>query len=420
MKKIKIIFLIILILFPLFSFAQRWEIEYPGGGPRARNLPEYIRWVFIFACGSAAILTFLMIVIGGIQYMASVGKPEARNDALDRIKKALLGLILLFGSYLILNTINPQFLILKEPKIPTTFPPLPPFPGWEIKYPFGQPVQDDLAGYIILIYQSSLIVGSVLAFLMITIGGVQYMISVGRPGARTNALDRIKKALWGLVLLFGSYFLLYQINPQLVRIGLPDLSELVESITPEEEREEESEKGRPPIVWDVNKNITTYDESLKKEAGKYGLDCTLLKAIMLVESGGNPNAVSHKGACGLMQLLPVTARKTCEALKNPDLNIKLGAKHFAGLLRDTCPKQAKTKAGKLVKCDPSRCGCRKNDVNYALAAYNGGKGANCCSVSCQGKTWWECGANPGFRETRNYVIKVISTKDFLKGRGWGC
>jgi soluble lytic murein transglycosylase-like protein len=110
---------------------------------------------------------------------------------------------------------------------------------------------------------------------------------------------------------------------------------------------------------------------------KYGVDKSLVKAVIHAESGYNPGAVSPKGAKGLMQLMPRTAQdlKVADSF-NPEDNIKGGVRYLRFLL-DTF----------------------KGDVNLALAAYNAGL----ARVS-------QYGGVPPYEETRNYVAKVLSYK----------
>jgi hypothetical protein len=60
-----------------------------------------------WAIGIGSVVAVGVIVYGGILYTASAGKPSMQEDAKEWIKSAIYGLLLLFASYLILNTINP-------------------------------------------------------------------------------------------------------------------------------------------------------------------------------------------------------------------------------------------------------------------------------------------------------------------------
>ena len=83
------------------------------------------------------------------------------------------------------------------------------------------------------------------------------------------------------------------------------------------------------------------------------VDARLLKAIISVESGGDPSAVSSAGAMGLMQLMPGTALSYGVLNPwDPAQNVAGGARHFSDLLRDY-----------------------HGDISLALAAYNAGAGA---------------------------------------------
>jgi soluble lytic murein transglycosylase-like protein len=79
-----------------------------------------------------------------------------------------------------------------------------------------------------------------------------------------------------------------------------------------------------PALSDEENNA--YDNLISRHARTHGVDPRLVKAIMIAESRGNPNAVSRKGARGLMQIMPCTARSL--ALKHPfdpSENIEAGA-----------------------------------------------------------------------------------------------
>lgn len=115
-----------------------------------------------------------------------------------------------------------------------------------------------------------------------------------------------------------------------------------------------------------------YSAIVAKAAGKNGLDRNLLSSVIRAESNFHPRAVSRKGALGLMQLMPATARSL--AVRNPfdpAENVQGGAKYLKKLL------------GKF------------GSVNLALAAYNAGP----ANVSLYGGV-------PPFRETRDYIARV--------------
>jgi hypothetical protein len=116
-------------------------------------------------------------------------------------------------------------------------------------------------------------------------------------------------------------------------------------------------------------------------AMEYGVDKSLVKAVIQAESGFNPNAVSRKGAAGLMQLMPKTAQdlKVSDSF-NPAENIRGGVRYLRFLL-DTF----------------------KGDVAMALAAYNAGM----AKVA-------KYGGIPPYEETRNYVDRVMGYRNSLR------
>src|SRR5512144_732650 len=121
--------------------------------------------------------------------------------------------------------------------------------------------------------------------------------------------------------------------------------------------------------------IDAYTDLIEGASVKYNVNPTLIRAVMGQESGGNPGAVSNKGAQGLMQLMPGTARRMgVSDITDPAQNIDGGTRYLR-LLLDRF----------------------KGNVPLALAGYNAGEGA---VDKYQGI--------PPYPETENYVKKIVA------------
>lgn len=119
--------------------------------------------------------------------------------------------------------------------------------------------------------------------------------------------------------------------------------------------------------------LTPFKEEIQAAADQYGIDPALVRAVIHAESAFNPQALSSKGAQGLMQLMPGTAQElgVSNAMDIAE-NIRGGANYLARMLR-----------------------LHNGDVRLATASYNAGPGA----VS-------RYGGLPPFAETRAYVERV--------------
>jgi hypothetical protein len=80
------------------------------------------------------------------------------------------------------------------------------------------------AAYIARFYQFALGIAGLLAFVMIIVGAIQYIVSAGSPAAQKDARDRIFQAFWGVALLLGAWLILHTIDPKLVNLTDPNLS----------------------------------------------------------------------------------------------------------------------------------------------------------------------------------------------------
>lgn len=119
----------------------------------------------------------------------------------------------------------------------------------------------------------------------------------------------------------------------------------------------------------------SYQLSVQQVAQRWGIDPALLDAVITVESGYNPQALSPKGAQGLMQLMPDTAvRYGVTDRSDPLANLEGGARYLRDLLL-----------------------MFKGDVTLALAGYNAGEHA----VIKAGNRI------PAYAETQEYVVKVL-------------
>jgi soluble lytic murein transglycosylase-like protein len=120
------------------------------------------------------------------------------------------------------------------------------------------------------------------------------------------------------------------------------------------------------------------DAAIEKAAARHNVDPNLVRALVKVESNFNPNAVSSKGAMGLMQLMPQTARQlNLKDPFDPEENIDAGVRHLKQLLENY-----------------------GGDVRLSLAAYNAGSGAVARSRGI-----------PRYAETRNYVRRITNLYD---------
>lgn len=127
---------------------------------------------------------------------------------------------------------------------------------------------------------------------------------------------------------------------------------------------------------------TPLEQRVIEVATREGLDPALVLAVIEAESGQEANAVSPKGAVGLMQILPETAAEIgYPDAADPASNLEAGCRYLAALLEGF-----------------------GGDVELALAAYNAGPGAV--------RRW---GTVPPYRETKTFVARVSAEYERLTG-----
>ncbi|MEO8388823.1 MAG: lytic transglycosylase domain-containing protein [Polaromonas sp.] len=143
--------------------------------------------------------------------------------------------------------------------------------------------------------------------------------------------------------------------------------------------------------FDVSPNYKAVKHLLREASVKHGIDYELLQALIATESGFNTQAVSPKGAIGLMQLIPPTADRygvradksttVQKKLTDPKTNIRAGSSYLSD----------------LIAMFPGQ-------LELAIAAYNAGEGA----VQRAGNKI------PNYPETKNYVKTVMQLYNHLK------
>jgi soluble lytic murein transglycosylase-like protein len=132
-----------------------------------------------------------------------------------------------------------------------------------------------------------------------------------------------------------------------------------------------------PVISAAQQNTQIYsvnvDSAIQEAAARHDVDANLVRALIRVESNFNPRAVSRKGALGLMQLMPYTARSLqVRNAFDPHENVDAGVRHLKKLLDNY-----------------------GGNIELSLAAYNAGSSA----VQHHGGV-------PPYTETRNYVKRI--------------
>ena len=151
-------------------------------------------------------------------------------------------------------------------------------------------------------------------------------------------------------------------------LGQPEISDPLQR----ELLTDKPDQTLPIISWNSAERL--FQPIVLKAANRHKVDPAMVMAIIMAESSYNPKAISKKGAKGLMQLMPTTARSLgVKDVFNPEHNINAGVRYFKKLLNQF-----------------------DGDVELALAAYNAGS-----------RKVREHRGIPPFRATKYYIKKVI-------------
>jgi len=147
---------------------------------------------------------------------------------------------------------------------------------------------------------------------------------------------------------------------------------------PEVTAEAEAVASLIPLEFDESQPVPEgrYGTLIYETARKHSINPQIVAAMIRQESAGNPRALSHKGARGLMQLMPATAHRfgvRKEKLYEPEHNLEAGVRYLTWLIDHF-----------------------QGDLAKVLAAYNAGEGAVA-----------RHGGIPPYKETRNYVKRIF-------------
>lgn len=279
----------------------------------------------------------------------------------------------------------------------------------------------------------------IIAALAFAIAGMLYFGNAGKEDRIKHAHQIFSNTFIGIIIILTSWLVIDVILHTLVGEGVRPFTEIqcvsqggalsdspspnekniridsslggVTPTTPSLETAEGSLLTSTQIIQKIQAT-EQYESQLCGTAQSLGIpeQCKRLRAIMAVESAGNPKA-ENKGSTGLMQIQPGTARALDPQLESlsdsqiqnilisdPNKNIELGAKYYKSLLE---------------KYD--------GDKTLATAAYNGGPSANDPSKDCPGMRRWQClwdnpehtVPNTGYAETRVYVPNIVAVEKAL-------
>ncbi len=337
-------------------------LEIPVGSiQEVTGLEQYLSVLYQFIISAIAILSAVMLMFNGMRWATAGGSSEMIGVAKEGVISAIIGLLIALTSFLLLSIINPalvNFLDITLPAFVSTA---------------RSPSSATPVGGNIIINGCSLD----------TLSGLDALWETGHTSVK-QSVPSVERCTSGNIRL--------NIGDTLSRTG---------------------------VAIAVNQSHG-------------GVSPILMLAMMKAESGycsnaystiSNPDGIdSH--ACGVVQMLPDTATRFAA-----DCGLQVTRTATGELDKDaTCdtiienPDKAICMMGKYVNQIDNTSHSRENFQSDIAAGYNGGicgtrngkkNGALCDSNTCSGQKFWECEANEGYAETRNYVANIGRYKDEL-------
>jgi len=374
-----------LLILPCIAFAAEYKLQMPSSpyntglempltnDSSAMPTPgQYIKTFFTYGLGLVGIAALFAIAFGGITYLLSAGSETQKTTAKQWIWGAMSGVILLLISFLILNTIHPQFVSLKEPNL-----------NQEVQQSSGQTGLIEIpllsgeapktpSDYTRIAFLFGLGIVGIAALFALTFGGFNYILSAGSIVSKDEGKKWIIGAVSGIALLLCSYLILATINPQLISLVNPKLETI--EIPPHlglGYNLTNAQIASLPIFTNADVN-----QAIKDASARYGVPEDIIRAVLGRESAGDIKALSPKGAQGLMQLMPGTAAQM-------------------GVTNPYDPVQNIYGGVKYLSLQYQRFG----NWTDALAAYNAGP---------ERVVQYGSGANVPFTETQQYISTIRS------------
>ncbi len=339
-------------------------------------LGQYLQTVYNWGIGAVGIVAALAIVIGGLIWLTAGGNMSRVSEAKTWIASALLGLVLALGAYSILYQINPQLVIFKPLRILAPKGTALPQPtryyncSWQTACAGSTRLaKDELCG------PTDDSGGLVPEFCCCDINA--------KPNCAWQATDCSGSFIkftgedafnnCGTIQNGGAYCCCLSGNNTCALYSTDD---------------------NGVINFNTARPTSLPASCQRYNFNGYNVSGKILAAIAAAETGCNAQAQSAAGACGLMQLLPGTAGKSCEYLKdNPQESIKIAADYIARNAQYHNNEPIKIFAG--------------YNSGYQPNANSGKKAALAPSSDCAGRLAFECCLNPGgLAETQEYVMRA--------------
>ena len=286
-----------------------------------------------------------------------------------------------------------------------------------------------ISDYIAAIYKYAIGIVGILAAVVLMIGGVLWIVAGGSATMIGEAKAWIGASLTGLVIALCSYLILYQINPALTVFQPIKITQVKKA--PEAAISTGVSQACQKYLDPAGTNTIKYNNIKTTDHTPYPPSCSnpiyinafndvgsekarYLKAIAATETGCNPTLPSPAGVCGLMQIMPKTAKDL-----RPDLFAAKTDKEICDYLIAS-PGESIKIANKFID---NNYGSHGGTLTYIFAGYNSGystspnpttgkKGglAPSSSTDC-GPAYkaFECCINPGeLTETQDYVYRALN------------